>query len=141
MKIDKSTITLGGFCFFFNISYSLNKFKNTNFVKDIDGLYNQLNKFSVMSIWSTLYPIMGFPGYSDGKVCLQCRRPGFNPGVGKIPWRRKWQSIPVFLPGKSHGWRSLAGYSPWYRKESDTTKQLTHTQPTIIKYTIFQDQL
>ena len=43
------------------------------------------------------------------------------------PWRRKWQSTPVFLPGKAHGWRSLAGYSPWGRKESDTTEQLTHT--------------
>ena len=35
--------------------------------------------------------------------CLQCGRPGFDPWVGKIPWRRKWQSTPVFLPGKSHG--------------------------------------
>ena len=46
-------------------------------------------------------------------VCLQCGRPGFNPWVGKIPWRRKWQSTPVLLPGKSHGQRSLVGYSPW----------------------------
>ena len=38
---------------------------------------------------------------------------GFDPWVGKIPWRRKWQVNPVFLPGKSHGQRSLAGYSPW----------------------------
>ena len=37
------------------------------------------------------------------------------------PWRRKWQPTPVLLPGKSHGWRSLVGYSPWGRKESDTT--------------------
>ena len=50
-------------------------------------------------------------------VCLQCGRPGFNPWVGKIPWRRKWQPTPVFLPGESHGW-SLVGYSPWSRKES-----------------------
>ena len=42
-------------------------------------------------------------------------------GVGKIPWRRKWQLTPVFLPGKSHGERSLAGYSPWGCKESDMT--------------------
>ena len=40
---------------------------------------------------------------------LQCRRPGFKPWVGEIPWRRKWQSIPVLLPGKSHGQRSLVG--------------------------------
>ena len=43
---------------------------------------------------------------------------------GKIPWRRKWQLTPVFLPGESHGWRSLVGYSPWGCKESDTTEQL-----------------
>ena len=40
-------------------------------------------------------------------VCLQCRRRGFNPWVGKISWRRKWQSSPVFLLGKSHRCRSL----------------------------------
>ena len=50
---------------------------------------------------------------------------GFNPWVGKIPWRRKWQPTPVFLPGKSHGWRSLAGYSPWGRKELDMTERIT----------------
>ena len=46
----------------------------------------------------------------------QCRRCGFSPWVGKIPWRSKWQSTPVFLPGKSYGQRSLEGYSPWGRK-------------------------
>ena len=51
-------------------------------------------------------------------------RPGFNPWVGKIPWRRKWQPTPILLPGKSHGWRSLAGYSLWGSQKSDTTKQL-----------------
>ena len=40
----------------------------------------------------------------------------FDPWVGKIPWRRKWQPTPVFLPGKSHGQRSLVGYSPGGRK-------------------------
>ena len=43
----------------------------------------------------------------------------------KIPWRRKWQHTPVFLTGKFHGQRSLVGYSPWGRKESDTTEQLS----------------
>ena len=46
--------------------------------------------------------------------------------VRKILWRRKWQPTPVFLPGKSHGQRSLVGYSPWGRKESDTIDH-THT--------------
>ena len=56
-------------------------------------------------------------------ICLQCGRPGFKPWVGKISWRRKWQPTPVFLPGKSHGWRSLVAYSPWGHKESDMTKR------------------
>ena len=69
---------------------------------------------------------LNFPGGSDGKsVCLQCGRPWFEPWVGKIPWRRKWKSTPVFLPEKSmekgawqlqsmglqragHYWRDLA---------------------------------
>ena len=45
--------------------------------------------------------------------------------IGKIPWRKKRQPTPVFLPGKFHGWRSQAGYSPWGRKEADTTERLT----------------
>ena len=45
------------------------------------------------------------------RVCLQCMRPGFYHWVGKILWRRKWQPTPVFLPGESHGRRSLAGYT------------------------------
>ena len=48
-----------------------------------------------------------------------------SPWVGKIRWRRKCQSTPVFLPGESHGQRSLAGYNWWGFKESDITEQLT----------------
>jgi len=52
----------------------------------------------------------------------------FDPWIGKIPWRRKWQPIPVLLPGKSHGRRGLAGYSPWGCKELDTTEHVyAHT--------------
>ena len=65
-----------------------------------------------------------FPGGSESSVCLQCARPRFGPWVGKIPWRRKWQPTPVLLPGKSHGRRSLVGYSLWGRKESDMTERL-----------------
>ena len=53
---------------------------------------------------------------------LQCGRPSFNPWVGTIPWRRKWQPTPVLLSGKSHRRRSLVGYSPWGYKESGTTE-------------------
>ena len=57
---------------------------------------------------------MGFSGGSDSRVCLQCRRPGFSPWVGKLPWRRKWQPTAVSLPGKSHGRRSLYLPCPLY---------------------------
>ena len=54
------------------------------------------------------------PRGSDGRsICLQCGRPGFDPWMGKILWRRKWQLTPGPLPGKFHGWRSLVGYGPW----------------------------
>ena len=46
----------------------------------------------------------------------------FDPWVGKIPWRRAWQHSPVFLPGESHGQRSLEDSGPWFIKESDMTE-------------------
>ena len=49
----------------------------------------------------------------------------FNPWVGKIPWRKKWQPSPVFLPRESHGQRSPEGYSPQGHKESDITERLS----------------
>ena len=61
------------------------------------------------------------------RICMQCRRPGFNPWDGKISWRMEWLPTPVFLPGEFHRQRSLAGYSPWGCKELDTTEWLTHT--------------
>ena len=54
-----------------------------------------------------------YPSWLSGKESTcQCRRHGFYPWVGKIPWRRRWQPTSVFLPGKSHKQRSLVGYSP-----------------------------
>ena len=50
---------------------------------------------------------------------------GFNPWVGKIPWKMEWLPTSVFRPGESHGQRSLAAYSPWGHKQSDTTEQLS----------------
>ena len=61
-------------------------------------------------------------GISGKQFCQGRRLKGwkFNPWVGNIPWSRKWQTTPVFLPQKFHGQRSLAGYSPWGNKESHT---------------------
>ena len=57
--------------------------------------------------------------------CNRLKRCRFDPWVGKIPWRRKWEPTPVLLPRKSQGQRSLAGYSPWGHTKSDTTED-TH---------------
>ena len=67
---------------------------------------------------------LGFPGDSEGKASAQNAGNKFDPWVRKIPWRMKWQPTPVLLPGKSHGWRSLVGYSSWGHKELDTTELL-----------------
>ena len=67
------------------------------------------------------------PGGSDGKrICLQCRRPGFNPWNGKNPWRKTWLPTPVFWPGEFHGL-----YSPWGHKESDAI-ELPSTNAQVI---------
>ena len=63
---------------------------------------------------------------SSKQPTCQCRRPGFDPWVGKIPWRRKWEPTLVFLPGKFHGQRSLEGYSPRGLKEPGTSQQLNN---------------
>ena len=72
----------------------------------------------------------GFPGgVSDKALACQrrrCKRRWFDPWVGRILWKRAWQHTPVFLPGESHGQRSLADYSPWGHKGSNMTEQLSN---------------
>ena len=62
---------------------------------------------------------MGFPGGSNGRVCLQCRIPDIL-GLGRFTGE-EWLPNPVFLPGELHGERSLVGYSPWIHRELDMT--------------------
>ena len=77
----------------------------------------------------------GLPWWLIGKDSFgPYGRHEFNPWVRKIPWRRKWQCTPVLLPGKSHGQRSLAGYSLWGYKQSDTTERLTHTDTRLNRW-------
>ena len=59
------------------------------------------------------------------RTCLQCGRPGLDPWVGKIPWRREWLPTLVLLPAESHEQKSLVGYSPWGHRESDTAETLS----------------
>ena len=87
---------------------------------------------SALTIPTVLTPNIwagGFPRWLSSKEyacqCRRHRRYEFVSWVGKSPWRREWQPTPVFLPGEFHGQRSLAGYSPWGRKEWDMTEWLT----------------
>ena len=83
-----------------------------------------------------LYSIIDLGGASGKEPICQCRthkRHKLDPWVGTIPWRRAWQPTPVFLPGESHGQRSLAGCSPWGCKESDTTERL-HFSPNYLQH-------
>ena len=80
---------------------------------------------------------LGFPGGAVVKepACQRrrYRRRKFDPWVRKIPWRRKRQPTPALLPGEAHGQRSLAGCSPWGRKESDTAEATWHAHRDVIK--------
>ena len=85
-----------------------------------------------------MYCIYRLPRRHSGKestyLCRKCKRCRFSPWVRKIPWSRKWQPTPEFLPGKVHGQRSLAGCQPMDCKESGT-QQSTHTE-TVYIYTM-----
>ena len=69
------------------------------------------------------------------RICLQCRRPGFSPWVGKTPWRREWLPTSLFLPGEFHGWRSLVGYSLWGHKELDMMSNFHFTSRSTVNGT------
>ena len=92
--------------------------------------------WKILSTPKILKLIQGLPWWLCGKKkkkkkpTCQCRRPGFDPWVRKIPWRRKWQPSPVFLSGKSHGQRILVGYSPWGLKR--VRHDLVTKQPTTV---------
>ena len=92
---------------------------------------------STMFIYlNSIYHCLKWPagashGLSGKEPACQCR---FNPWVRKIPWRRKWQPTPVFLPGESHGQRSLGGYSPRGHKESDMTEVLSMHARKMMSY-------
>ena len=75
-------------------------------------------------LFSHDYPFLGFPGGLDEKESARSARdPGsFSLWVQKIPWSSEWLPTLVFLPGEFHGRRSLADYSPWGHKESNTTE-------------------
>ena len=85
------------------------------------------NKFTKMNaIFTCSSFVFGLPWWLNGKESsCRCSRYRFDPWVRKIPWRRIWQSTPVFFPGEFYGQRSLTGYSPWGLKELDMIEQLS----------------
>ena len=95
-------------------------------MKDI--IHAQRNKSTCVLIWVAT----GLPRWYSGKVnqCRKCRKGEFDPWVGKIPWRRKWQPTPVLLPGKSHGQSSLVGCGPWGRKKLGMTEHMSNQLPS-----------
>ena len=88
---------------------------------------------------STKICYLGVSGGSDGKVsACNAEDPRFHPWIGKIPWRWAWQLTPTFLPGESHGQRSLVGYSPQGPKESNIAEHvisLSHMYLYMYKHT------
>ena len=73
------------------------------------------------------------------RICPQCRRPGFDLGVGKIPWRRKWPPTSVFLPGKSHGQSSVVRLQRVGHNLATDISHLSICQITYVKLLVFTD--
>ena len=96
-------------------------------------LSNKKQKISLSNTFN-----QGISGGPSGKEstcqCRICRKCRLHSWVGKIPWRKKWQGSPVFLTIKSHGQRSLVGYSPWGGKEADMTKWLSIQKASIQRW-------
>ena len=88
--------------------------------------YTYVLRACSLLVWSWIWVEWGFPGGASGKEpacqCGRYLRHRFDPWVRKITWRRAWQPAQVFLPGESHGQRSLEGYSPWGLKVKDRTE-------------------
>ena len=98
-----------------------------------------INDHPRTGIINKIYHGYGLPRWLRGKKsacqCRRCKRCGFDPWVWKIPWRRAWQPTPVFLPGKSHGQRSLVGYSPWVVKSQTPLSNWAHVHNMAIRST------
>ena len=106
------------------------------FVEGLDNLY-LWNLSPLLILWIN-FVVFWKLHFRSSQVMLVVKNLPASAGdirdVGKIPWRRKRQPIPAFLPGKSHGQRSLAGYSPWGHKELDVTEVIYHTSSIFQKW-------
>ena len=140
-SIQSIFTTLTFLCVLFvHPSFSLNPWKLLTFLLSpqffsLSGSYSyyRILKFASFRLASFNMHLRVFHVFHGLPCCLstkesacQFRRCTFSPSVGKIPWRKKWQPTSVFLPGKSHGQRNLAGYSPWSHKKQDMTQGLNN---------------
>ena len=124
--------------YFFSFYLSLSYWRFVNFIdlcfkESAFYIIDFLCGFPVFNIIKFLCLSLLFPFACFGipwclrwlSICLQCRRLCFDSWVGKIPWRREQLPTPVELPREFHGQKSLAGYSPWGRKELDMAERLS----------------
>ena len=96
---------------------------------------DQLQIFNCRTLlWNWLNPKVVLVVKNSSANTGYIRDSGLIPGLGRFPWRRAWQSTPVFLPGEYQGERSLVGYSPWSQKESDMTEVIACTRWEIRGY-------
>ena len=98
------------------------------FLSHSSSLVNLYKVYNNLTIYRAVFIPMGFPGGARGnEPACQWRSCGFDFWVCKVPWRKKWQPDLVFLLGKSHGQRSLVGYSLWVPKGQTWLSMHTHT--------------
>ena len=107
----------------------LKKKNNMIISVDVERQLTKIQRSFKVQMFIKMETEEGFPGGSVAKEptcpCRKCRRCTFDPWIGKISWRKKWQPIPIALPGKFHGQQSRVGYSPQGCKEVDMTEWLS----------------
>ena len=131
--LSKATRLLSGFCLSMQVQLGITYVIFRTSVKWKFGIFfarSRVKSHQVMFL-------VGFPGSSNGKELASNAGdlsliPGSDPWVGKIPWSRKWQPTPVFLPRGFHGTRSLADYRPWGGIEQDRREPLTLSLSTFL---------
>ena len=115
------TFGISWFTYYWSLAWRI--LSITLLVCEMSAVYSSLS-----ILWHCPSLRLGLPDGSEVKASAwNAGDPGSIPGSEKIPWRRQWQLTPVLLPGEPHGGRSLVGYSPWGRKESETNEQLHFT--------------
>ena len=126
LKNHQHHLSVGIYDFFFLLYFSDLSFTNSSYKREASEykLYYYIRSWGFHRLFHIYW---GFPGSTNGKEptcwCKRLKRHGSDPWVKKIPWRRAWQSTPIFLPGESHEQRRLEGYGPWGLTESDMTEE------------------